>query len=42
MGASSISSKPVADDFHTYAVDWQPNKIIWYLDGDAILHRNTG
>ena len=25
--------KPVADDFHTFAVEWQPNKIVWSLDG---------
>ncbi len=24
---------PVADAFHTFAVEWQPNKIVWYLDG---------
>ncbi len=23
---------PVADDFHTFAVEWQPDKIVWYLD----------
>ncbi|MCB0209644.1 MAG: glycoside hydrolase family 16 protein [Anaerolineae bacterium] len=22
-----------SDDWHTYAVDWQPDKIIWYVDG---------
>ncbi|HEU5100153.1 MAG TPA: family 16 glycosylhydrolase, partial [Roseiflexaceae bacterium] len=25
--------KPVADDFHIFAIDWQPNKIVWYIDG---------
>ncbi|MBQ0978805.1 family 16 glycosylhydrolase [Micromonospora sp. M61] len=24
---------PLADDFHTYRVDWEPNVITWYLDG---------
>jgi beta-glucanase (GH16 family) len=24
---------PVADDFHTYAVEWQPGAIRWYIDG---------
>ena len=24
---------PVADDFHTFAVEWQPDRITWYLDG---------
>ncbi len=27
--------KPVADDFHTFAVEWQPDKITWFLDGVA-------
>ena len=25
--------KPVADDFHVFAVEWQPDKIVWYVDG---------
>ncbi len=25
--------RPLADDFHTYRVDWEPNSIVWYLDG---------
>lgn len=24
---------PVADAYHTFAVEWQPDKIVWYLDG---------
>ena len=24
-----------ADDFHTFAIDWQPGKITWLLDGKA-------
>lgn len=24
---------PVADDFHTFAVEWQPGEIRWYIDG---------
>lgn len=23
----------LANDFHTYAIEWAPNKITWYLDG---------
>jgi beta-glucanase (GH16 family) len=26
-------SNPVADGYHTFAVEWQPDKIVWYLDG---------
>jgi beta-glucanase (GH16 family) len=24
---------PIADDFHTYAIEWQPGQIDWYYDG---------
>jgi beta-glucanase (GH16 family) len=24
---------PVADDFHTFAIDWRPGQITWSLDG---------
>jgi beta-glucanase (GH16 family) len=23
----------IADDFHTYAIEWQPGQIDWYFDG---------
>jgi beta-glucanase (GH16 family) len=32
-GRSIDLGKPVADDFHTFAVEWQPNKVTWLLDG---------
>jgi beta-glucanase (GH16 family) len=25
--------RPVANDYHVFAVDWQPDKIVWYIDG---------
>ncbi|WP_326566456.1 family 16 glycosylhydrolase [Amycolatopsis rhabdoformis] len=28
-----------SDDFHTYAVDWSPNKIVWSVDGNAYQTR---
>lgn len=28
---------PVADAFHTFAVDWQPNRISWLLDGKVFF-----
>ncbi len=30
----NISS--LSDDFHTYALDWTPNELIWYFDGREI------
>jgi beta-glucanase (GH16 family) len=32
--------RPLADDFHTYAIEWSPNLIRWFLDG-AEYHRVT-
>jgi beta-glucanase (GH16 family) len=32
--------RPLADDFHTYGVEWSPNLIRWFLDG-AEYHRVT-
>ena len=26
------------EDFHTYAVDWQPGSITWYVDGNEYFH----
>jgi beta-glucanase (GH16 family) len=31
---------PLANDFHTYRVDWEPNLIVWYVDG-VEYHRIT-
>ena len=25
--------KPVSDGYHVFAVDWQPDRIVWYIDG---------
>jgi beta-glucanase (GH16 family) len=34
IGAPFTSSKErFADDFHVYAVEWEPNAIRWYVDG---------
>lgn len=24
--------QPLSNDFHTYAIEWQPDKIVWYFD----------
>jgi beta-glucanase (GH16 family) len=44
-GAGGISKgrvlgAPLADGFHTYAVDWSPNLIVWYVD-NVEYHRLT-
>jgi beta-glucanase (GH16 family) len=33
IGGTRDFSAPLADGFHTYTVDWEPNSIIWYVDG---------
>ena len=30
--------RPLADDFHTLAVSWQPQELVYYFDGIAIRH----
>jgi beta-glucanase (GH16 family) len=32
-GPSSLASGAYADDFHVYAVEWEPREIRWYRDG---------
>lgn len=32
-GKSYDLGKPVADDYHVFAVDWQPDKVTWLIDG---------
>ncbi len=27
--------------FHTYGVDWEPDKVTWYFDGNAVKQANT-
>jgi beta-glucanase (GH16 family) len=29
----SFTGPDYSQDYHTYAVDWEPNKIVWYIDG---------
>lgn len=35
-----LVSESLASNFHTFAIDWTPNKIVWYLDG-KIYHTVT-
>jgi beta-glucanase (GH16 family) len=32
-GQSYNLGEPVANEFHTYAVEWQPDQITWFIDG---------
>jgi len=33
VGGNTSIGSALGDAFHTYAVDWSPNLIVWYLDG---------
>ncbi|MGX6605867.1 family 16 glycosylhydrolase [Micromonosporaceae bacterium Da 78-11] len=33
IGGNKTIGAPLGDAFHTYAVDWSPNLIVWTLDG---------
>ncbi|MBB5867627.1 beta-glucanase (GH16 family) [Allocatelliglobosispora scoriae] len=33
LGQAYTNGAPLADAFHTYAVDWAPDSITWYIDG---------
>ncbi|MFI5889179.1 family 16 glycosylhydrolase [Actinoplanes sp. NPDC051513] len=48
IGGNRTIGSALGDAFHTYAVDWSPNLIVWYLDGSeyfratpASLNGNT-
>ena len=32
-GSYSLGGANFADDFHIYAVEWEPDEIRWYVDG---------
>jgi beta-glucanase (GH16 family) len=34
--------KPVSDDYHIFAVEWQPDKIVWFIDGMPFFTATPG
>jgi beta-glucanase (GH16 family) len=34
IGGFVYLDQPVADDFHTFALEWEPGRMAWYLDGE--------
>jgi beta-glucanase (GH16 family) len=36
------STEDLSAGFHTYAVDWEPGSITWYLDGAEVFQVTTG
>jgi beta-glucanase (GH16 family) len=39
IGAGYTIGAPFADGFHTFTVDWSPNLIVWYVDGNEYQRR---
>jgi beta-glucanase (GH16 family) len=39
-GSTSLASGALADDYHLYAMEWEPTEIRWYLDG-KLYHTAT-
>ncbi len=37
----SIDVENVASEFHVYAIDWEEDKIIWYVDGEEYYRINN-
>ncbi|KAI9272655.1 concanavalin A-like lectin/glucanase domain-containing protein [Phascolomyces articulosus] len=35
-GYHEVYDKPVYEDYHTYTLDWQPERIDWYIDGKLV------
>ncbi|MBA3876837.1 MAG: glycosyl hydrolase family 16 [Anaerolinea sp.] len=33
LGATFDLGKPVADDFRTFAIEWRPGRVAWFVDG---------
>jgi len=38
-GSTTLGGTPFSDAFHTYAVEWEPGQIRWYVDGNLFLTR---
>ncbi|MCG3163879.1 MAG: Beta-glucanase [Acidobacteria bacterium] len=39
--AYNLSSGRFADDFHIFAIEWEPNAVRWYVDGSLYQTRTT-
>lgn len=35
--SKTLDNGSYADDFHTYEVQWEPNRITWYVDGEYLF-----
>ena len=37
-----LNTPDLSSAFHTYAIDWEPGSIVWYLDGKAVYRVTIG
>ncbi|KAG2217032.1 hypothetical protein INT45_003988 [Circinella minor] len=35
-GYHEVQGRPVFDDYHTYTIDWSPERIQWFIDGNHV------
>ncbi|MFO7610447.1 MAG: family 16 glycosylhydrolase [Candidatus Krumholzibacteriia bacterium] len=40
-GSTTLGGASFADDFHVYAVEWEPDQIRWYVDGVLFMTRTS-
>jgi beta-glucanase (GH16 family) len=38
LGGTVDTDQPLSDDYHVFAVEWQPDSIVWTLDGKPYFH----
>jgi beta-glucanase (GH16 family) len=41
-GSYTLSEGTFADDFHTFTVDYEPDRLAWYVDGEPFLTLSPG
>lgn len=38
----TINTVDLSEDFHTYAIEWNPREIIWYFDNEKVFSSESG
>ena len=40
QGTKTLDEGDFASEYHTYALDWEPGKLTWYVDGEEVYTTN--